>query len=466
MSPGQAAAWQFVGAVLIVLACGHLLRDTLGYAIRTPEGGFAGDIDHYVYWTRLVTLGGVQDAYKGTWPETYAVYPPVTLYGYQAVGTLYQWLQDPTFNPDVALASTWLRRALKFYALFWHLLAGTAVFFLVRRLANPARAGMAAGLYLVNPAAIFVVAHWGQPDGAHSLFSVLAVGLVVLGQATLGWGAMAFAALAKPQAWAILPLLVVATLRTSGWQGIARGWGLGAVIGTVLLLPFLVTGRLGEFLSLPGVISTVMPVVSANAHNVWSLWFLPQGQDPIFLRDTDPFVAGLSFRTVAGVFVLLQFAFTYWLYWTRRAGLAEAAALGALGWFVFTTQAHENHLFFALPLLSLAWPRRPGLLVPFGVLSLTVLLNMALHDQLLLEEIGLDLAHPLVEQARLANSVLNTGTFVLWAALTALRPTGAEMQHEKPSPGEGGTPSAVGTLHAAMSPQEQEHNDVAPAQSR
>ena len=48
--------------------------------VRNPDGTLTGDITHYVYWTRLVTLGGIQAAYSGTWPETYAVYPPVTLY--------------------------------------------------------------------------------------------------------------------------------------------------------------------------------------------------------------------------------------------------------------------------------------------------------------------------------------------------------------------------------------------------
>ena len=57
-----------------------------------------------MYWTRLVTLGGIQSAYGGTWPETYAVYPPVTLYPYQAVGNVYRWLQDPDFDPDARTA--------------------------------------------------------------------------------------------------------------------------------------------------------------------------------------------------------------------------------------------------------------------------------------------------------------------------------------------------------------------------
>ena len=114
----------FLGAVVLALVAGHLLRDTPGYAEMGADGRLHGDLEHYVYWTRLVTLGGVQAAYSGSWPETYAVYPPLTLYGFQAVGTLYRAFQDPAFDPEQAQSSLWLRAAIKAAAMGWHLLAG------------------------------------------------------------------------------------------------------------------------------------------------------------------------------------------------------------------------------------------------------------------------------------------------------------------------------------------------------
>jgi hypothetical protein len=216
-------------------------------------------------------------------------------------------------------------------------------------------------------------------------------------------------------------LLLLASWRRSGVGGLWRGGLVAVAVAIVVLLPFLVTGRLKEFLGLPGTISTVMPVVSANAHNLWQLLFWLGGDDPLTTADTDRLIGPVTIRLVAGALVLAQFAFTYWLYWTNRVDLAEAAALGALGWFVFTTQAHENHLFFALPLLSLAWPARPKLLIPFAVLSVTVLLNMALHDQLLLEALGSNLNDPLVLNLRLLNAVANVGCFFAWATVAAQR---------------------------------------------
>jgi hypothetical protein len=124
---------------------------------------------------------------------------------------------------------------------------------------------------------------------------------------------------------------------------------------------------------------------------------------------------------LAGCLVAASVIVTAWMSWTRRAGLAEAAALGVLGWFAFTTQAHENHLFFALPLLSLAWPSRPGLLVPFGILTLTLLANMLLQDQLVLAVLGYDLYDTSIERLRLLNAGLNVALFLGWSVVVSLR---------------------------------------------
>src|SRR5262249_26964035 len=130
-------------------------------------------------------------------------------------------------------------------------------------------AALAASAYVLNPAALYDVAHWGQPDGAHSLFGVLAIGLLDLGQVIAPWAALAAAALAQPQAWFLIPLVVIATYRQHGTRGVIRGAIAGGIVAGVIALPFVVSGHLLELLSLPRAVSSVMPVVSADAHNLW-----------------------------------------------------------------------------------------------------------------------------------------------------------------------------------------------------
>jgi Gpi18-like mannosyltransferase len=284
---------------------------------------------------------------------------------------------------------------------------------------SEALAAGAAATYLVNPAALYDIAHWAQPDGAHALFSVLAVGLLSLGQVPLAWASMAAAAMAKPQAWFVIPLLALATVKEAGARGMARAAVAGAVVVLILAAPFVLTGHVEDLVSLPRAISTVMPVVSADAHNFWWLLLQSRGQDPIYLFDSEHALGPFTYRFVAAGLVGASVLLTWWLYWTRRTGLAEAAALGVLGWFTFTTQAHENHLFFALPLLALAWPGRRWLLVPFGVVSVSLLMNMVLHDQLVLESLGRTTDDPVVGTLQLLNALLNVVCFLTWSAWEA-----------------------------------------------
>jgi hypothetical protein len=242
-----------------------------------------------------------------------------------------------------------------------------------------------------------------------------------LGLPLLGWGAMALAALAKPQAWAILPLLVLATWRLGGVVKVLQGLCVAAGISLLVILPFVASGHLADLLTLPSTISTVMPVATADAHNLWWLVVTGRGQDPLTTQEVARFVGPVTYRTAAAALVAGELVLTGWLFWSRRVGLVEAAALSALGWFVCTTQAHENHLFLVLPLLALAWPERPGLLIAYAVLTTTVLFNMALHDQLLLEALGFGLADSAVVWLRELNAVANVACFVVWCLTAALR---------------------------------------------
>lgn len=93
------------------------LAATLGLALALFElvallPDWEGDITHYKYWTHLITVRGIWAAYSGTWPETYAIYPPVLLYAFRAVGVLYRAAVDPAFDLAAALDSqplTWFQ---------------------------------------------------------------------------------------------------------------------------------------------------------------------------------------------------------------------------------------------------------------------------------------------------------------------------------------------------------------------
>jgi hypothetical protein len=254
---------------------------------------------------------------------------------------------------------------------------------------------------------------------------VLAVGGAAAGRWGLAGAALALAALVKPQAWTLLPLVGLAAWRAGGRRALLRAGAGGLLAAAPVLAPYALAGRLDDLLSWPGVVARAMPVVSGNAHNVWWLVAGAQGSSPVTIADTTPLLGPLSYRTVAATLLVAFLALTTWALASRRVGLAEGAALWVLGWFVLTTQAHENHWFIALPLLCLALPRRPGLALAAGLLSLGGLLNLALQDPLVLNALALDGAAPgaqgLLANLRTLNAVLVVALLAGWSACAVRR---------------------------------------------
>lgn len=374
--------------------------------------GYPGDVAHYKFWTKLVTQGGVQAAYSGTYPETYSIYPPVTLYAYQVVGLLYQRLVDPAMHIDRMMASQGLTAGIKGVAIGFHLALGLAIFGLTFARHGARWAGITGSVYVLNPAAIFDVAYWAQPDAAHSLWAVLAMPLLEAGRWRGSWLLAGLAAMTKPQAWSLLPLFLMKSFQTLGPARSAIGVVLAGLVSLLIILPFVISGRLREFLTLPVQISSVMPVASANAHN---LWWLVTGANAEHVLDVTPLVGQLTYRQVALALVL---GFTALVLWrslrTPSPPLFHLAAYQAFGWFCLTTQAHENHSFFILPLLAMAAPATRAAGLFFAILTGTMLVNMTLHDPLMQEQLQQVMSPHTQWRLQMANATANLLVLAGW----------------------------------------------------
>lgn len=384
----------------------------VGLVLASRPAHPLADVTHYKLWARLVTTEGIAASYSGTYPDTYTIYPPVTMYGYRLVGEAYRRLVDPTFAPGPAMRSQLLTVLVRGMALAVHLVLAVVLYGLLRRPAGERAAALSAGLFALSPGALWDQAVWGQPDGWYSLFVVL--GLWWLGgRATLrGWAFLALAALTKPQAWLILPLAGLQTLRLAGPRGVALAAAAAATVAGFVLAPFVLAGRFGEFLSLPRQISSVMPVVTANAHN---LWWIVTAASPTFALDSEPLLGGLSFRQVASLLVLAAQAFVVLVWWrleVDRWELLGLAAFSTHAWFCLTVGAHENHPFLALPLLALVAWRGRFLAGTYLVLTLAFGLNVLVHDPWVEDRLGglVDL-----RGLGLAASWLNLAVLAAWS---------------------------------------------------
>lgn len=395
------------------------LAAVLCAAVLAIPSHAASDVSHYKYWAKQVATHGVSGSYSGTYPETAAIYPPVTMYGYRIAGWIYRRTYDPAFFMPRALESQLLAVLVKLVAVVPHLLGALAIFGLLLRRHGTRPALLATVAYALNPAALFDVAYWGQPDPVHAILLVIAIYCFEEDWPLIGYAFIGLAAATKPQAWALLPFLGYVSLRRFGLLRSVLGGVVAALAALAVCLPFIVYGTFSELFILPRLIAETMPVVTANAHNIW--WIVTNGK-PDFVMDAAPLLGDFTYRQVAAALSLLVIGYGLWRTdpHGRDGELSMMAAYLAFGWFMVTTRAHENHAFFALPLLVMATPRSRFAWAAFGVLSLTLFLNMALHD-FGLEAWRLSLLPPETWlRLQLLNSGLNVALFLAWTVKIAL----------------------------------------------
>ncbi len=328
-------------------------------------------------WAITFSERGVETAYR-----TPVDYLPGNLYLLTAVGGAYRSLVNPAPPATEVFGSPLLAWLIKVPPILFHIATAALVFALARQRQGARWAIVSAVLLLFNPAALFAVAYWGTYDPVYSLFCLLSVAALAADRPMGAGAAIALAALTKPQSWVLVPLVVGATMRRRGLAGLPQ---LALSAGAVLLLvlaPFIADGRVRQLARLPSYMENAAPdnaVISASAHNVW---WIPTVANRAWIPDAQVLAGPLSYRLV-GVTLVVLVLVAYLARLRQPKALPDpyllAAGLAA-SWFFVTPRAHENHLFFVLPLLAVAWPGRPRVFALNGLASIAILSNLVLED--------------------------------------------------------------------------------------
>lgn len=368
--------------------------------------GYPPDVGQFKLWALEAEQDGLAALYGGGAEHDFSRYdyPPLYAYVLRAIGWAYSFVE-----PD-ALArradSTLLTVLVKLPAL----LADLAVAALLAAIARRAQGGSGAAggrapalaplvlAWLLNPALLLDSGHWGQPDSIHAGFALAAFAWLggALGPArgtaagvAGAWCLLALAALMKPLAAPLFPLLLAASLRIGGWRRTLRGAAAAVATAALLFAPFIARHGLAAVAQRVAGDVTIMSYTSVNAHNAW--WLVGPWRDSE-ARWLGPFSAtqlGLAL-VLAALAALVALALRRDR--QRRAGLHPAqllaiAAGSAAAFFLLATHLHENHLFGALPLLLGAIAAAPAgsssrraAWMLFAALSFGVAWNVAAHD--------------------------------------------------------------------------------------
>jgi Gpi18-like mannosyltransferase len=407
LSWGQLLAVLLVGVVLVYLL------------IAALSPGYISDIGTNKVWGRQIAREGLYDIYRIS-----TDYPPVLLYFFGAAAEIYERFVDPSFAEKPMLASQLYTFLIKLPGIIFHPIVASAIYLLVRRFGPGVAFGVATA-YALNPAVAYDVAHLGQTDPVHAAFALGSIGALVYGQPLAAGALIALAALTKPQAWILLPIVGLGLIFWYGRRGALLGTLGGAVASFVVLLPWIVTNRMhhaARFFEALNNKSVNAQALTAQAHNIW---WIPTLLEWRFINDWEAIVGPISYRLVAMAMVLALVVLVVQRMprLRPRDRLFSYIGLLAVGWFVVTVRAHENHLFMAVPFLAVAWAldRRYGIL--FGLISASLLLNLALHDPLLVGNwaAGPDPGQPLptwIVAGQVINVVMNLLAFAIALVIT------------------------------------------------
>lgn len=399
---GSTAKRALLASLLIIALALRLYLSTIP--------GYEDDTTHFKWWTKLVTQVGWTQAYSGTYPETYAIYPPFMLLPLKATGHLYERFFSPSFTLD----DPRLGFMIKGVGILFELAIWLVLFLWTRKRHSFKAASWVVLAYAFSPPLIFDIAYWGEPDSIHSFFLLASMVLLIEDRPPLSWISLTLAAFTKPQAWVFFPLVLILTWWKSGVKRLITGMAAGLGVALLLIIPFIYAGTGRGLLSLPRQVYGAMPFISANAHNIW--WLYSPG--PPLIND-DRMVGFLSLHTIG---LLLLGIFYSYAVWRLKAHLAwstilPTAAFVGFIFFMLPTRVHENHMFMVFPLLALALPTHPHLRVIFAVLSLTFLANMALHDPRLAPSLNALVTEPMVRSMQTWNSIINVLVLGFWAFL-------------------------------------------------
>ncbi|MFY9710887.1 MAG: phospholipid carrier-dependent glycosyltransferase [Candidatus Cybelea sp.] len=332
----------------IILLLGLIWR--LAY-VRTQ--GFPSDIASFEAWAIALIAHGSNGFYAST---TFIDYPPGYFYILGIVGRFWSLFFS---GHDVGLEV--LAILVKLPAILFDLALGVLIYVVARRFGSEKIALGTAALYLLNPAVVLVSALWGQVDSIACFFALLgAYALLRSGdferaRSTCwivgGWIALAYSLLIKPQAAALLPLLVAFAFvdsRRRCARITATGIGIGAAILFALLIaepfhPGNAISTFGWLAHLYSFGSNLYPYNSVNAFNLWALrgtLWVPDDRNVFFLPQ---YAWGIAL-------VLAALALIVWRYLQDRSprALLEACAIATLAFFTLATRMHERYIFNGL----------------------------------------------------------------------------------------------------------------------
>lgn len=367
--------------ITLIVAIALIVRGAL-----IPLQGYESDVNLFKFWAShlgangFVDLQTLPDSPVSIFPS-YALYLPVLwvigklwLVGFPGTDVILPYGSSWLAIPSLPMYSFLGTIVVKIPALIFDFAIGFAAFRWARQY-GARRATAALAIALLNPAAIYTTAYWGQTDSIHSFLIMLAFLALTWGRplgAILAIGAAIFT---KPQSVVFVPVLATALLARFPSKNLMRSAMVSFVFVAIAVFSIFQHTPIGVIRDGIGHLTTAYPYLAKGAINIWAPW---QASVRTTVDDRTIYF-GASLRTWG--LVLLAGAITGTVWAMRRRAKDDAVVLGAavlsgMAFFLFPTEMHERYLYPIFPLLALLALMRPRLRGVWGILSAAFLGNL------------------------------------------------------------------------------------------
>lgn len=351
------SAWLFLAVVLnVLLATGT---------------GHGGDVGFWVDWISQLQLKG--------YAELQANYPPLYIHWLWILAQGYAAFEIAPAAGDL------LRMLANTPVLVAHLILIRMVdTFLRESGANDQQWRFAIAFTVLNPALLLDGPLWGQVDLIFCTFIVFALHSLISGRyLLLSFPLLAIALLTKFQTISVLPVILALLWHQRKAPRLWQGLLFAGAISLLLLLPYLLAGSAFSMFEQAYLkASSLYPLATMNATNLWYLLDLNFRPDTISLLSPDSTASGLGLALTPKWLGLGSCALwcLYLLIDSLKHNDEERlwrnAILCATGFFVLLPGMHERYLVPAVVIALVAAARHPALRLHAIALSLLSAANI------------------------------------------------------------------------------------------
>jgi hypothetical protein len=180
--------------------------------------------------------------------------------------------------------------------------------------------------------------------------------------------------LTKLQAAILAPLVLATVAGRGNWRALIRGAGASAAIFLTLSLPFILNDKMPELTRTLVTPVGTLPFLSGNAFNLW--WLASSGHG--WQTDAGPFLGfftprllGLAMLGTAAIIAVRRVCFD-----RSRDSIILSTAFICFSFYVVCTEMTERYVLAALPFILLIAPSDRRFARIYGVLAVTVFINL------------------------------------------------------------------------------------------